>query len=179
MVKEMYGVLARVFAVVLALIGIAAIYGGVFAHGFVTDQLLQEKITMPGEQAISALKDEASQEALKPHQGDMMSTGPQAKVYADNFIWQHMMSSSDGKTYQEMGDVIKEAKKNGASEEEIKKLNDTRDQLFKGDTLRGILLNAYGWWLVGSIAIWAGVGLIAIAVILAILGFFVLRTKRA
>ncbi|WP_244310950.1 hypothetical protein [Corynebacterium hindlerae] len=90
-----------------------------------------------------------------------------------------MMSSSDGKTYQEMGDVIKEAQKNGASEEEIKKLNDTRDQLFQGDTLRGILLNAYGWWLVGSIAIWAGVGLIAIAVILAILGFFVLRTKRA
>ncbi|WP_244310949.1 hypothetical protein [Corynebacterium hindlerae] len=80
MVKEMYGVLARVFAVVLALIGVAAIYGGVFAHGFVTDQLLQEKISMPGEQAISALKDEASQEALKPYQGDMMSTGPQAKV---------------------------------------------------------------------------------------------------
>ncbi|MEJ5998790.1 hypothetical protein [Corynebacterium sp. H130] len=56
-------------------------------------------------------------------------------------------------------------------------MNDTRDSLFKGDALRGILLNAYGWWLVGSIAIWAGAGLLALAVILLALGFTVLKKK--
>lgn len=66
------------------------------------------------------------------------------------------MASSEGKAYQKMGDVIKRA---------------------KGDALRGILLNAYGWWLVGSIAIWAGAALLALAIILLGLGFTVLRKK--
>ena len=28
--------------------------------------------------------------------------------------------------------------------------------LFRGETLRSILLNAYGWWTVGTITLWAG-----------------------
>lgn len=177
--KQIYGAMARVFGVVLALVGAILLYAGSFAHGFVTDQLTQEKITMPSGQAITSLKSQESQDALKPYEGQPMTTGPQAKVYSDHFIWDHMMASSDGKTYQEMGDVIKQAKKDGKSEEEIKKMNDTRDSLFKGDALRGILLNAYGWWLVGSIAMWAGGALLAFAVILLVLGFTVLRGKQA
>lgn len=75
--------------------------------------------------------------------------------------------------------MINEAKKKGASEEEIAKLQKIRDSLFQGDTLRGILLSAYGWWLVGSIAMWAGIAMAILGVILAILGFGVMRTKRA
>lgn len=41
MQKIVYGVLARVFAVVLVLVGIGAVFGGNFAHGYVTDQLSQ------------------------------------------------------------------------------------------------------------------------------------------
>ncbi|QGU01899.1 hypothetical protein CKALI_05125 [Corynebacterium kalinowskii] len=149
-----------------------------FAHGFATDRLNQEKTTMPSGQAITSLKSQESQDALKPFEGQPMTTGPQAKVYSDHFIWDHMMASSDGKTYQEMGDVIKKAKADGKSEDEIKKMNETRDSLFKGDALRGILLNAYGWWLVGTIAIWAGAALLALAAILLALGFTVLRTKK-
>lgn len=134
---------------------------------------------MPSGQAITSLKSQESQDALKPYEGQPMTTGPQAKVYADHFIWDHMMASSEGKTYQEMGDVIKQAKKDGKSEEEIKKMNDTRDSLFKGDSLRGILLNAYGWWLVGSITIWAGAALLVLALVLLGLGFTVLRTRKA
>lgn len=88
------------------------------------------------------------------------------------------MASSEGKTYQEMGEVIKQAKKDGKSADEIKKLNDTRDSLFKGDSLRGILLNAYGWWLIGTIAIWAGAALLVVALILAVFSFTVLRERR-
>ena len=49
MQKIVYGVLARVFAVVLLLVGIGAIVGGNFAHSYVSDQLSQEKIEMPSE----------------------------------------------------------------------------------------------------------------------------------
>ncbi|CAB0797340.1 hypothetical protein FRC0192_01138 [Corynebacterium diphtheriae] len=70
------------------------------------------------------------------------------------------MASSGGKTFQEFGTVIAQAKKDGKSADEIAALQKTRDSLFQGNTLRGILLSAYGWWLVGSIALWAGIGLI-------------------
>ena len=48
------------------------------------------------------------------------------------------------------------------------------DILFKGETLRSILLNAYGWWTVATIALWAGVVMIVAGIammVLAILGF--------
>lgn len=179
MTREIYGALARIFTFVVAIIGAIIIYAGMFAHGFVTDQLNQEKITMPEGQAITSLKSQEAQDALKPYEGKTMSTGPQAKAYADHFIWEHMMASSNGRTYGEMGDDIKQAKAEGKSAEDIKKLNDTRDSLFKGDSLRGILLNAYGWWLVGSIAIWAGVAMLVLAAVLAFLGFVTLKPKRA
>ncbi|MEJ5998791.1 hypothetical protein [Corynebacterium sp. H130] len=105
--KQIYGAMARVFGVVVAIVGAILLYAGMFAHGFVTDQLNQENITMPAGQAITSLKSQEAQDALKPFEGQPMTTGPQAKAYADHFIWEHMMASSEGKTYQEMGDVIK------------------------------------------------------------------------
>lgn len=177
--KVIYGALSRVFSIVLIVVGAAVIFGGTYAHGFVREQLVQEKITMPTQEGIDKLKDQESKEILTKWIGQDLTTGPQAKAYADNYIWQHMLASADGKTFQEMGTVINEAKKKGASEEEIAKLQKIRDSLFQGDTLRGILLSAYGWWFVGSIAMWAGIGMAILGVILAILGFGVMRTKRA
>ncbi len=45
-----------------------------------------------------------------------------------------------------------------------------------GNTLRGMLLNAYGWWLVGTIEV-AGWVLIVAGVALLALGFVVLKPK--
>lgn len=39
MQKVAYAAMAKVFAVVLLLVGAGAIFGGTYAHGFVTDQL--------------------------------------------------------------------------------------------------------------------------------------------
>lgn len=89
-----------------------------------------------------------------------------------------MMAFSNGRTYQQLGDDIKKAKADGKSEEEIKKLNDQRESSFKGDSLRGILLSAYGWWLVGTIALYSGFALIAVAIVLALLAATVLRSKN-
>ena len=54
------------------------------------------------------------------------------------------------------------------------------DTLFKGETLRSILLNAYGWWTIATIALWAGYFMVAAGIVLlalAILGFR--HAKRA
>lgn len=87
MKKSIYQALAQIFAVLFLIVGIGAVFGGNYAHNFVTDQLEQEKIVMPEGAAITSLKDQASQEALKPYAGQPLTTGPQAKAYADNFIW--------------------------------------------------------------------------------------------
>ncbi|AKK03335.1 hypothetical protein [Corynebacterium epidermidicanis] len=179
MKKPIYQALSQIFAVLFLIVGCGAMFGGNYAHSFVTEQLTQEKITMPEGAAITSLKNPDAQAALQPFAGQPLTTGEQAKAYADNFIWEHMMASANGRTYQELGDDIKKAKADGKSEEEIKKLNDARETSFKGDTLRGILLSAYGWWLVGTIALYAGVAMIVVAVLLALAAATVLRTKRA
>ncbi|MFT0848151.1 hypothetical protein VR010_10400 [Actinomycetaceae bacterium L2_0104] len=183
MQKIVYGAMSRVFAVVLLLVGIGAIIGGNFAHGFVTDQLSQEKIDMPTEDGINALESTESQDKLRPYIGEQLTTGTQAEAFANDYIWSHMMSSSGGKTYEEISGEYTGAQRSMdpeefAASEEMQELGALRQSLFMGDTLRGMLLNAYGWWLVGTIAIWVGVGAIAVAVILGILGFGPLRAKK-
>ena len=54
------------------------------------------------------------------------------------------------------------------------------DTLFKGETLRAILLNAYGWWTVATIALFAGFVMVAAGIALFILAIFGFRhAKRA
>lgn len=40
-----------------------------------------------------------------------------------------------------------------------------------------MLLTAYAFWLVGTIAIWAGVACLVLGLVLAVLGFFVWNKK--
>ena len=183
MQKIVYGVLARVFAIVLVLVGAGAIVGGNFAHGYVTDQLSQEKIDMPSEGGIEGLESKESQDKLRPWIGQQLTTGPQAEAFANDYIWAHMMSSSGGKTYEEISGEYTGAQRSMdpeefAASEDMQKLGALRQTLFMGDTLRGVLLNAYGWWLVGTIAMWVGGAAIAGGVVLGVVGFGPLRTKK-
>jgi hypothetical protein len=73
-----------------------------------------------------------------------MLTGQQAEAYADHFIAQHVYDMSGGKTYSQL------------SAESIAQPNNTQlaglvATVFKGETLRSMLLNAYGWWKVSQI----------------------------
>ena len=94
--------LTKVLAVVFLVLGLGCLYGGNYAHGYVSDQLRQEKISMPTQKGIDALKDDAAASALKPYIGQEMTTGPQAQAFANNYLWHHMMASSQGKTYEEV-----------------------------------------------------------------------------
>jgi hypothetical protein len=65
-----------------------------------------------------------------------------------------------------------------ALEEKLAGLQGQRDTVFKGETLRAILLNAYGWWTVGTITLYAGFGMVLAGVVLAILAGFGFRHAR-
>ena len=45
-----------------------------------------------------------------------------------------------------------------ATPQQVATLNGQRDTLFKGETLRSMLLNAYGWYTVGTFTLYAGAG---------------------
>ncbi|SDB89822.1 hypothetical protein GA0111570_10728 [Raineyella antarctica] len=176
MERTVYGVLSRVAGVILVIVGILAIWGGTFAHGYVKEQLSQERITMPADAALTTPE---MKSALGKWSGTPLDSGPKAKAYANNYILEHMNASSQGKTYSEVsGEYTKLSKDTTADPAAVKKLGDLRQTLFMGDTLRGLLLSAYGWGLIGTIALYGGVALVIIGVILAALGFGPLRSKK-
>jgi hypothetical protein len=150
-----------VLAVVLLVAGGLLTWG----HNFVTDQvhsqLAAEQIFIPP--AGPALENPAIKPYLTKYAGQQLLTGEQAKAYADHFIRVHVAAISGGKTYAGLGDdqnalksQIAAAKKAGtdttALDTQLTALNGTRETVFKGETLRGLLLNAYAFDTMGRIA---------------------------
>jgi hypothetical protein len=100
-----------------------------------------------------------------------MTNGAQAKTYADHFIAVHLKEIGGGKTYSQLS---AEALANPSDQ----KLAAQADTVFKGTTLRGLLLNAYAFWQIGQIALIASIVSFvagAIVLILSGLGFWHLR----
>src|SRR5207302_2406120 len=142
-----------------------AFWAGNFATSQVRDQLTAQQIFFPpaGSPAITALP-AANVSAMTAYAGQQLTTGPQAQTYANNFIGVHLKEVAGGKTYAQ---VSTEALANPTNA----KLAGQVATLFKGETLRGLLLNSYGWWQIGTYAFYAALGLLVatVAVYLAFL----------
>jgi hypothetical protein len=143
-------------------------YTYTFVHSQVHDQLAQQKITFPeaGSEPLNVLP-AADKEAVSKYAGQQLLTGSQAKVFADNYIAVHLKKIGSGKTYSE------------ASAAALANPSDTQlagqvQTLFRGETLRGLLLNAYAFDTMALVAKYAALGALAGSVllfILAALGF--------
>jgi hypothetical protein len=138
----------------LIVLGIVSIVGGSYDHQVVRDQLSPQKISFPKP---------AEYPDLKKYEGQQVLTGTQAKAYAEDQIGVDMNKIAGGKTYAQVSD---EWIAGGMKSE---KLAGERTTLFMGETLKGLLLNAWGWAQIGSIAILAGVLLIVLGSILFLL----------
>jgi hypothetical protein len=128
-------------------IGGLAWWGYSFATGNVHDNLVEQKIFFPdkGSPAIASLPAEDQTQVTK-YAGQQVLTGDQAKVFADNYIAVHLKEIAGGQTYAEVsGQALKDPTN--------AKLQGQANTLFKGETLRGLLLgDAYAFWTVGTIA---------------------------
>jgi hypothetical protein len=163
---------ALVLAALLIVLGGAAVYGGNFGRQNVTDRLAPEKVSFAPLSAMSA-EEKAS---VGDFAGQQVTTGPQAEAFA-RYIAGHLEFVNDGKTYAETSAA---ARVEGLDPQVAADLSAKADVLFKGETLRSIMLNAYGWWTIATIALYAGFGMIAVGVVLfifALLGFR--HAKRA
>jgi hypothetical protein len=138
----------------MIVLGVVSIVGGSYDHEVVHNQLAPQKITFPKP---------AEYADLKKYEGQQVLTGTQAKAYAEDQIAPDMNKIAGGKTYSEVsGEWIAGGMKS-------EKLAGERTELFTGETLRGLLLQAWGWGKIGSIAILAGILLIAFGAILFLL----------
>jgi hypothetical protein len=165
-----------IVAAVLLVVGGLMTWASSFATSQVSDQLKDQAITMP---AGPAIEDPAIKPYLAQYAGQEMTTGAQAKAFADHYIKVHMDKSSQGRTYEEVsGEFLALAKTDNPDQAKLKELGDLRQTLFMGNTLRGMLLNAYAFGTMGQIAMyaaWASFIGAAAMLLLSLLGFVHLR----
>jgi hypothetical protein len=159
-----------VLTIVLLLGGVALTVGYNFAHNEVKDQLTAQQIYFPAK-GSDALKDPEIGPYLEKYAGQQLTTGEQAKAYSDHYIAVHLKKIGGGKTYAQLS---AEAQKDPTNAQ----LKGQVDTLFKGETLRGLLLNAYAFDTIATIALYAAIGcyiLGAVMLVLTILGIIHLR----
>src|SRR5579862_8925602 len=147
--RTLLAAVSAALAGVLLIAGGLLLWGSAYVHNTVQGQLASQQITFPAAAAFAHPK--AGSEitptmipSVSQYAGQQLLTGQQAEAYADHFIAQHITDMSGGKTYSQL------------SAESIAQPNNTQlaglvNTVFKGETLRSMLLNAYGWWKVSQI----------------------------
>jgi hypothetical protein len=172
--RRTFDALASAVGLVIAAVLLAAggllLWGHSFVDNQVSAQLSAQKIVFPARSnpEFTALP-AGDAAAMRQYAGQQMTTGAQAKVYADNFIAFHL--SKMGGTYSQLS-AQSLAQPNNA------KLAALVNTVFKGTTLRGMLLNAYAFWQMGVIAFWAAIVSFTGAGILLVLSAFGLIHSR-
>ena len=174
-------VIGLLLAGFLIVIGGILQYGGNFATDQVAAQLEPQAITMPTENGDPKVTDDVKK--FFADNGDkVMMTGKQAQMYADHYIGFHLSAMP---TYAAASGANRAAAAASAADPTNKdlqaaamKASGTVETVFKGQALRGMLLNAYAFGTLGQIAMVASYVSFAgglIFLILALLGFAHLR----
>lgn len=139
-----------------------------FIHSQVVEQLAAQKISFPEKDspAFKALSAD-DQEAIRPFAGQQLTTGAGAEAFANHYIGAHLEQSGGGKTYSELSEASRANPDDAALKARV-------ETMFKGETLRGVLLNAYAF---DTMAVIARIIAIAAAIaagimlVLVVLGF--------
>ncbi len=163
-----------IMIVVLALGAATAVYVSNFTQGQIRSQLEPQKIFFPKD--ISKVA-EPEKSQLQPFVGQQVLNGEQAHVFADSYVGLHLRELADGKVYSELSteartekDPVLKAEKNALVE-----------TAFRGESLRGMLNQAWAFGTMGTIAMYAGIGLAIAALLVTVTLLFELLVapKRA
>jgi hypothetical protein len=160
-----------VVVVILAVAGTMLLVGYNFANNYVHNQLAEQNITFPPAAAFAHPK--AGSEitpsmipSVSQYAGQQLLTGQQAQVYANDFIAVHLNQIGGGKTYSQLSSEAMALPKGSpaytAAEAKVQ-------TVFQGTTLRGLLLEAYGFSLIATIAFWCAIAAFSLAGLLAVL----------
>ena len=130
-------------------------WGYSFTNNTVKSQLSAQQITIPASTANS--KEGASTTAFfKANGGKIMTTGKQAEMYADHYIGFHLSNMPTYAAASTLSRTASGAASADPTNADLKAKADSAagvvDTVFKGESLRGMLLNAYAFWQMGQIA---------------------------
>ena len=171
----------RTFDILMAAAGmflaVTLIFAGVmltWAHNYIGNevhtQLAAQQIYFPPANSPAVAAPEFA--AMRQYGGQQLTTGAQAQVYADDFIANHLKVIGGGKTYSQLSAEAIAQPKNAA-------LAAQANTVFKGETLRGLLLNAYAFGTMGTIAGIAAIGAFIAAVVMLVLsGLGLMHARR-
>jgi len=182
-----------VLAVLLLTLGLVLQNQANFAKDYVHNQLSQQKITFTPVAGLTGEEKQAS--CLVANAGKPLTTGKQAECYANKYIGLHVTKINDGKTYSETSgaargleqqlEAVQASNANSpqakALQQQVDTLNGKADTLFKGETLRGLLLTSYGFSIFGDRAQTAAYVSFAAALVLflaSIAGFVHAATRK-
>ncbi len=170
--------------VILLIAGGLLIWGQSFAASNVHDQLAQQQIFFPKQSEINAVKAQYAKGgqkavtdgefpnaklmigALEPYAGKQVLTGQEAQVYANDFLGQHLYAMPYHGVYSQISGAYMAAKPGSAQATQLAGLRQT---VFMGTTLRGLLLEAYGFGTIGVVMLWGAIASFAGAAVLLIL----------
>jgi hypothetical protein len=164
-----------VLVVVLLIAGGLLMWGYSYTHKNVHNQLAQQQIffppkaafahPQPGSEITAAMIPSVSQYA-----GQQLLSGPQAEAYADHFIAVHLSELPYGGVYSKISTAARAEPKNT-------KLTELKTTSFQGTTLRGLLLEAYGFSKIGTIMLIGSIASFILALVM--LGFVILGLRHA
>jgi hypothetical protein len=170
--------------VILLIAGGLLVWGQSFASGSVHDQLAQQQIFFPATSEINAVRaqyDRGGQKAvtdgefpnaklmipaLAPYAGKQVLTGKEAQVYANDFLGQHLYAMPYHGVYAKISAAGFTAK---PGSKQATTLADLKQTSFMGTTLRGMLLEAYGFGTIGLVMLWGAIASFAGAAVLLVL----------
>jgi hypothetical protein len=130
-----------------------------FSKNYVKDQLTQQNTSFKPKAALTP--EEVQSACLVKYAGQQLTTGKQAECYANDFIGLHLKSTADGMTYADIGVPQSALREEVAAAEasndpaladlqaQLTAITAQRESLFKGETLRGLLLTSYGFSVFG------------------------------
>jgi hypothetical protein len=150
-----------VIVAMLLVAGSLAMWGYSFANSNVQSQLAQQQIVFPvkGSPALASPK---IGPYLNQYAGQKLTTGAQAKAYADHFIAVHLSEMPYGGVYSQVSDASRANPSNTALAAEVQ-------TSFQGTTLRGLLLEAYAFSIFAMLALWAAIASFILAAVMAAL----------
>jgi hypothetical protein len=171
MSRKVFDILASAVGVVIVVVLLVAgglmAWGQSFASSTVHDQLAMQQIYFPPTAAFAHPKPgteitPSMIPSVSQYAGQQLLTGAQAKVYANDFIAVHLSNMPYHGVYATISAAARANPKSTA-------LAALEQASFQGTTLRGMLLEAYGFSLIGTVMFWGMIASFVLAAIVAVL----------
>jgi hypothetical protein len=156
-----------VVVVVLIVAGALMLWGNSYVDSNVHNQLAQQQIFFPPKAAfahpVAGSEITASMiPSVSQYAGQQLLTGSQAEVWADDFIAVHLSEMP----YHGVYAAISTAARANPKSTQLAALEQTS---FQGTTLRGLLLEAYGFSEMGLVLLWGAIAAFILAFVMLVL----------